>query len=590
MRPTRPQPRRPRGSLRGSPMIRLRAGFIVIAMVLSVFGARLVQLQGVDPRSYAAMAAAEGTVEVVLPAERGEILDRNGEPLAASVDGMMVIADPMLTIDDAPELAKFLATRLDADYFTILPRLREEGSRFEYIARRVPSTVATQVVADAEEAGYDGLFTERDPVRDYPAKDVAANLVGFLGTDDALGGFERTFDQQLAGTDGSARYAVGGGNRIPLGDSTVVEPRDGRELRTTLDLDLQWYAQRVLRQTVEDARADSGFAVVVHTETGEIMALADHPTFDASQPLLADEADLGARSMSDVYEPGSVEKALTISALLDAQLVTPRTELRVPAELTRDTRTIGDWFPHGLIRLTLAGVLAKSSNIGTVLATDKMAAPRLRRYLEAYGLGEPTNIGVRGESGGILPDQSLWTGLVKDRIAFGQSLSVNAVQMAAAINTIANGGVRVSPSLIEGSAVTDDGRRVGTDHATARRVVSARAARQTAMMMERVVDPEAGVAPGAAVPGYRVAGKTGTAQRVGEDCGCYDGTFTVSFAGFAPADDPEFTVYVVVQNPRNGGGGGSVAGPAFAKIMGFALRRYQVPPTGTKPSALPVEW
>ena len=594
MRPTRPQQRadrgRPRGSLRGSPMFRLRFGFLVIAMVLSVFGARLFQLQGLDPKAYAEMAAAEGMVEVELPAERGDILDRNGEPLAASIDGRMVVADPLMTADQAPELAKFLATRLEVDYFTILPRLREEGSRFEYIARRVPSTVAYDVVEEAEEAGFDGLDTRHDPVRDYPARDVAANLIGFLGTDEALGGFERTFNAQLAGTDGSARYAVGGGNRIPLGESTIVEPEDGSDLRTTIDLDLQWYAQRVLRQTVEDARADSGFAVVVHTETGEVMALADHPTFDASQPLLAPEEDLGSRAMSDVYEPGSVEKALTLGALIDAGKVTPRTRIRVPESLSRDGRTIGDWFPHGRLRLTLAGVLAKSSNIGTVLAADKFDRGELHRYLTAFGLGRRTDIGVRGETQGILPDPSLWTGLVQDRVAFGQSLSVNAVQMAAAINTIANDGVRVSPSLVDGEATTDDGTVVGTDTATTRRVISARAARQTALMMERVVDPEAGVAPGAAVPGYRVAGKTGTAQRVGEGCGCYDGTFTVSFAGFAPADDPEFTVYVVVQNPRNGGGGGSVAGPAFAKIMSFALRRYQVPPTGTRPSTLPVEW
>ncbi len=175
-------------------------------------------------------------------------------------------------------------------------------------------------------------------------------------------------------------------------------------------------------------------------------------------------------------------------------------------------------------------------------------------------------------------------------MAFGQSLSVNAVQMTAAINTVANGGVRVDPSIIAGSAVTDDGMTVGTDTAGTRQVISPEAAKQTMKMMEKVIDPEDGVAPGAAVPGYRVAGKTGTAQRVGKDCGCYDGSFTVSFAGFAPADDPRFTVYVVVQNPRNGGGGGSVGGPAFAKIMSYALRRYAVPPTGTKPSDLPVEW
>ena len=589
MPPSRPQPPAARRT-RGSATIRLRLGFIVIAMVLSLFGARLVQLQGIDPKSYAAMAAAEGLVRVTLPAERGDILDRNGEPLADSVDGLMVVADPYMTTDEAPELAKFLATRLDVDYFRTLQLLREKGSRFEYVARRVPSTLATDVVSAARQAGFEGIDTRPDPIRDYPAGDVAANLIGFMGTDEALGGLERTFDTQLSGTDGSARYEIGGGNRLPLGESTITRPVDGKDLRTTIDQDLQWFTQRVLRQTVEDSRGDSGFAVVMDSLTGEILAMADHPTFDANHPLASSEEDLGSRAMSDVYEPGSVEKVLTLSGLIDAGKVTARTRLKVPGSLARQDRVIHDWFPHDLIRLTLAGVVAQSSNIGTVLAADKFARGELRSYLSQFGLGQTTNIGVRGETPGILPDPSVWTPQTQDRIAFGQSLSVNAVQMAAAVNTLANRGVRVSPSLIRGTATTEDGQRVGTDTTTTRRVVSERAARQTALMMERVVDPDVGVAPGANVPGYRVAGKTGTAQRVGEECGCYDGSFTVSFAGFAPADDPRFTIYVVVQNPRNGGGGGSVTGPAFAKIMGYALRRYAVPPTGTKPSRLPVEW
>ena len=589
MPPSRTQPPATRRR-RGSATIRLRLGFIVIAMVLSLFGARLVQLQGIDPKSYAAMAAAEGLVRVTLPAERGDILDRNGEPLADSVDGLMVVADPYMTTDEAPELAKFLATRLDVDYFRTLQLLREKGSRFEYVARRVPSTLATDVLSAAREAGFEGLDTRPDPIRDYPAGDVAANLIGFMGTDEALGGLERTFDTQLSGTDGSARYEIGGGNRLPLGESTITRAVDGKDLRTTIDQDLQWFTQRVLRQTVEDSRGDSGFAVVMDSLTGEILALADHPTFDANHPLASSEEDLGSRAMSDVYEPGSVEKVLTLSGLIDAGKVTPRTRLKVPGSLARQDRVIHDWFPHDVIRLTLAGVVAQSSNIGTVLAADKFARGELRSYLSQFGLGQTTNIGVRGETPGILPDPSVWTPQTQDRIAFGQSLSVNAVQMAAAVNTLANRGVRVSPSLIRGTATTEDGLRVGTDTTTTRRVVSERAAHQTTLMMERVVDPDVGVAPGANVPGYRVAGKTGTAQRVGAECGCYDGSFTVSFAGFAPADDPRFTIYVVVQNPRNGGGGGSVAGPAFAKVMGYALRRYAVPPTGTKPSRLPVEW
>ncbi len=580
----------PRGTRRGSPHLRLRLGFLVIAVVLSIFGARLVQLQGMDPKSYARMASAEDTVNVVLPAERGDILDRNGKPLADSVAGLMVVADPELTTKHAPELATLLYRRLHVDYAATLAKLREKGSKFEYIARRVPATEATAIVAEADKRGLKGLDTRRDPLRDYPAGDVAANLIGFTGTDEPLAGFERTFNKQLSGTDGKARYQVAGGNRIPLGDSTTTKPVDGHPLRTTIDLDLQWYTQRVLRQTVENARAESGFAIVMDSRTGELLAVADDPTFDANDPTLSPKADLGSRALQDVYEPGSVEKVLTTSSLLDLGLVTPRTKILVPPELKREDRTIHDWFTHGKLKLTLAGVIAKSSNIGTVLAADKFKRGQLYDYLRKFGLGQRTQVGVRGETQGLLPASTTWTHQMQDRIAFGQSLSVNGVQMAAAVNTIANGGVRVSPSLVKGSATTDDGTQVGTDHTTRSRVVSARAAQQEMRMMERVVDPDVGVAPGAAVPGYRVAGKTGTAQRVGAECGCYDGTFTVSFAGFAPADDPRFTVYVVVQNPRNGGGGGSVGGPAFSKIMGYALSRYGVPPTGTQPSRLPVEW
>lgn len=586
---------RSRGNLRGSPQVRLRIGFVLIAMVLSVFGARLVQLQGLDPEGYAAMAAAEGLQEVTLPAERGDILDRNGEPLADSVDGSMVIADPSLTAESAPELAKFLANRLPVDYFTILPRLREQGSRFEFIARQVPTATATAVVDAAEEEGFDGLTIRRDPMRDYPAHEVAANVVGFLGTpdpeegDQPLAGLELAFDRMLSGTDGTASYQTGAGSKIPLGESTTVPAVDGQDLTLTLDRDLQWYTQQVLRQAVVDAGGESGYAVVQDTRSGELLAVADYPTFDANEPAESPREDRISRALSDAYEPGSVQKALTLSALLDTGKVSPRLELTVPGRLYRQDSPIKDWYEHGDIRLTLAGVLARSSNIGTVLATDEFDEGEMRSYLERFGLGQKTGIGVLGETGGILNPPSLWTSQDEDRISFGQSVSVNAVQMAAAINTIANGGVRVSPSLIEGTATMADGTVVGSDTVTEERVISEKAAEQTARMMELVTDPETGIAPAAAVPGYRVAGKTGTAQRVGEECGCYDGSFTVSFAGFAPADDPRFTVYVVVQDPAEGGGG-SVGGPAFSKIMAYALQRYGVAPTGTKAPKLPETW
>jgi len=575
----------------------------MIAMVLSLFGARLVQLQGLDPGSYAAMAAAEGTVDVVLPAERGDILDRNGQPLAASIDGLMIVGDPQMTEEKAPQIARFLSQKLDVDYFKLLTDLRAhknkqgEPVRFEYLARHVPSTLATDVLQEADDRGYEGLSTRRDAVRTYPGHDVAANLIGFLGTDKAYGGLEEVFNKTLSGKDGSEKYEVGAGNRIPLGDNTTVPATDGQDLHTTIDRDLQWYTQRVLRQAREDSGGSSATAVIMDSRTGEVLALADDPTYDAADPGDSKVSNRRARSLNLAYEPGSVEKVLTLSALIDAGKVDARTKMLVPGELQRQDRVIHDHWVHGLIKLTLAGVLAKSSNVGTVLAADKFDPGQLRSYLAKFGLGQPTNVGLGAESRGDLPDPSVWNSQIGDRIAFGQSLSVNAMQMAAAVNTIANGGVRVDPTLIQGQARRDDGMEIGTDVSTTRRVVSARAARQMTLMMERVVDPEDGVAPLANVPGYRVAGKTGTAQRVGT-CGtgaakhsCYDGTNTVSFAGFAPAENPRFTIYVVIQAPKvEGAGGGATAGPVFSKLMGYALQRYGVAPSHRKQTVLPIEW
>ncbi|GAB4007627.1 peptidoglycan D,D-transpeptidase FtsI family protein [Nocardioides ultimimeridianus] len=584
------------GMRRGTPGLRLRVGFLVIAFVLSVFGARLIQLQAVDPGAYAAMAAREGSVSIVLPATRGAILDRNGQPLAQSASGLMIVADPTMTSKNAAKLAAFLARRLGVDYFDTLALLRTKNSRFVYIDRQVPSAQATAVVADADSHGWGGLFTNNDPLRVYPQKDVAANLVGFLGTpnDDGsahpLAGLEANFNTLLSGTDGSARYEVGAGNEIPLGDNTTTPPVNGANLTTTLDANMQFYTQRVLQQAVRGAAAKSGVAIVMDTRTGQLLAHADYPTYDASLPKEYSHKLYHSAALTDVYEPGSVEKTLTLSALMDAKpSIGPGTRLRVPGSIHVEDRIIHDYWPHGLLDLTLAGVIAKSSNVGTVLASSRLNAGLMRHYLTEFGLGERTNIGLTGESPGILPPLDQWTTGIKDRIAFGQSLSVNALQEISAVNTIANGGEYISPSLILGSATNDAGQTVGSADATVRRVISPQTAHKMTTMMEQVVKPSPiGVAPAAQVPGYVVAGKTGTAQEVGKS-GLYDST-TVSFAGFAPADNPRFTIYVVIKSPKAGSGGGSTAGPVFSKLMAHALARYGVAPTGAKPSDTPVEW
>jgi cell division protein FtsI (penicillin-binding protein 3) len=579
------------GPRRGASLLRLRIGFVLIAMVVSVFAARLVQLQGVDANAYAARAEAAGLETVTLPATRGAIVDRNGQPLAESADGSMLIADPSMTAPHAEAIAKIIARRLHVDYFDVLGRLRKPDSQFQYLARRVPANKARAVIREIDEHGYDGVDTRRDPVRNYPARDVAANMLGFMGADGKpLQGFELTFDDMLSGKDGSATYETGGGQRLPLGDNSVVEPVDGSRLRLTIDRDVQWYTQRVLSQAVQDSGGDSGTAVVMDSRTGEVLALADVPTFDANAPMLSPQRDLGMRSLFDVYEPGSVEKVLTAAALIDAGKVTPDTRITVPPELHVQDRVIGDYWDHGRLRLTLTGVIAKSSNIGTVLAADQFSPKELYTYLARFGLGQKTGVGVPGETRGLLPPWESWSQINQDTIAFGQGVSVNALQMATAVNAIANHGVLVQPSLVKGRATTSTGAVVGSVTSTSHRVVSARAARLTAQMMEAVTDPDGGTAPAAGIEGYRVAGKTGTAQRVGEDCGCYDGTVTTSFAGFAPADNPRFVVYVVVQNPKNGGGGGSIGGPAFHKIMSYLLRKYAVPPTGAPAPDKPLEW
>ena len=576
---------------RGASLLRLRVGFILIAMVVSVFAVRLVQLQGLDPNGLAAKAEAAGLETVTLPATRGSILDRNGQPLAESADGLMIIADPSMTADHAQAIAKILADRLHLDYFDLLDRLRKPNTQFQYLARRLPADEARSVVEEIQRRGFEGVDTRRDPVRNYPAQDVAANLLGFMGSDgQPLQGMELVFNKLLSGRDGSATFETGGGQRLPLGENKVVDPVNGRNLHLTIDRDVQWYTQRVLREAVQGASGDSGSAVVLDSRTGEVLALADYPTFDANQPMLSSGHDLGTRSLFDVYEPGSVEKVLTAASLIDARKVTPETRITVPPELQIGDHTIHDYWPHGRLHLTLTGVIAKSSNIGTVLAASQFSHKQLYDHLAAFGLGQRTGVGIPGEASGLLPWWKNWSQINQDTIAFGQGVSVNALQMAAAVNTIANHGVYIKPSLVKGEATTSQGAKVGTATTTSRRVVSPRAARLTAQMMEAVTDPTEGTAPAAGIEGYRVAGKTGTAQRAGKTCGCYDGTFTVSFAGFAPADKPRFLVYVVVQNPKNGGGGGSIGGPAFHKIMSYLLRKYAVPPTGAPAPNHPLEW
>ncbi|MBA2739784.1 MAG: penicillin-binding protein 2 [Nocardioidaceae bacterium] len=570
--------------------VRIRVVFLITAFVLSLFAARLVQLQGVDAAAYASMAAQEGTRLVELHAERGVIRDRDGEELATSVDGVALTADPTMTADDAPEIAAVLRRVVGMDYFRTIEMLRTPDTRFVWLQRQVPMWQADRALGLLSDTGVTGVFSQRDPFRTYPAGDVAGNVLGFLDVDGTgIAGLESVADESLRGTDGSETYMVSSsGAQIPLAPSTTDDPEQGTGLELTLDRDLQWYAQRRLQQAIRETGALSGTAVVTHVGTGQVLALAESPTVDPNKPQAVGKQDRGSRAVQNVYEPGSVQKLMTFAALLDRKQVTPRTQLRVPGAMTFDGFTVGDYWEHGMLSLTATGVLSVSSNLGTIRAAENLNSRDLEPYLRSFGLGKPTDIGLPGESAGILAPSDTWSDITRANILFGQGLSVTAVQMAAAVNAVANDGVYVAPSLVAGR-VAPDGTVTPAAEPQSHRVVSPRAATQLQQMMEAVTAPD-GTAPAAAIPGYRVSGKTGTAQRV-SDSGGYDSSATVvSFAGFTPADDPRFSMYIVLDSPDPGVGGGTGAGPIFRDVMGFALQRYAVAPSGTRAPRLATEW
>jgi len=563
-----------------------------MAFVLSLFVGRLVQVQGFDAGAYAAVAQNERVATVTLPATRGVITDVNGVALAETVDARLVTADPTM-IQDPVTTALLLAPKLKQDPRALYPKLVKRGTRWVLLARDVTPLTWRQIrelrITDGgDEIPLPGIMSEPQSKRVYPSDQVGANIVGFVGRDGhGLAGLEMKYEPLLAGRDGTLVYERDKkGRQIATAGMERTEPVPGRDLRLTIDRDIQWVAQRTIAEQVKKTKAESG-VVVVMRKTGEVLAAAVAPGFDPNRPGKADREAHGNRALSEVYEPGSIAKIMTVAAALEEGVATPETRVTVPGSLQRGGKSFGDWWGHDTERLTLTGVLSQSSNIGTILVAEKMGSPKLHSYLTKFGIGRPTGIRFPGESRGILAPSARWFRSQHYTVPFGQGFSVNAVQAASWVATIANGGVRVEPRLVAGWAGEDGGFEPAPAPRRTR-VVSERSAGQVAQMME-MVTAEGGTAPRASVPGYRVAGKTGTAQRADSSCRCYRG-YTASFAGFAPADDPEIVVSVTLQKPVNGHTGGTLGGPVFKEVMSFALQTLEVPPTGRKPARLPVRW
>lgn len=566
-------------------------------MVLSLFAAQLLRIQGFDSDAVAAEALAARSQTEAIPATRGTIYDAEGTVLATSRERRTVVIDQTAVPSyekrvsgqtttvgvegAAQDLAPLLGTTADE----LAPQLTGDR-RYRVIAKNVsPQTWRT-----INDLGIPGVYSEPTTQRSYPQSTTVASLVGFVQEDQSAGGgLELMLDDELAGDAGTATYEIAqDGSRLPNADTEISSATDGTDVRLTIDNDVQWYAQNALAAKVKETKAESGTVVVQEADTGQLVALASYPTFDPND--IGDQDNVFANlAFSDVFEPGSTAKVMTVAAALEEDAVEPDTPMVIPDSLTRYDRTITDSHPHPTQYRTVSGALAESSNTGMMLISERMEPQTLEEYFRAFGLGSKTGIGFPGESSGLLAPAEDWDPVQAYTVTYGQGVSTTAVQTASVFQTIANGGTRLSPSLVEETKAADageDGWEASAEPESSR-VISETTAEQISLMLEGVVS-EDGTAPQARIPGYRVAGKTGTADRPDPDGTGYKGK-TASFIGFAPADDPELVVSVILQDPTNGYYGGTVAAPVFKDVMTYALQDQQVPPTASGEKSPKVE-
>jgi cell division protein FtsI (penicillin-binding protein 3) len=556
--------------------MRNRWGLIVMITLLVLVVGKLAVLQGVDGAAYANAAEQDRQRTYPIAALRGAVLDRDGNPFAYTVDASRVVADPAV-VRDPERTALALTTLLDVPVPELTERL-EQDSRYVVLAKQVSPEMTDAI--DALE--LPGIVFEDDPVRLYPAGAVGGQVVGFVGRDGkGLAGIEQTFEDELAGTDGKRRVEVGsGGNPIPSGIDESTPATDGDSVTLTLDQDLQFVTEQRLAEACKDGATTRASAVVLDVRTGQVAAMGSCPGYDPGNYSKTDPELLGNPLVSDVFEPGSVMKAVTLSAALEEEVAEPDRVLTVNGHIDAGDRVVTDAHDHEPVDWTVTGILAKSSNVGTIMLAREIGDEKLEHYLRAFGLGHTTGIELPGESAGILQDSADWTASRAANVPIGQGISVTTLQMASIYQTIANDGVRIAPRIVE-SITTPDGHVKETPAPEGTRVISQATADKMAYMLEAVVGP-GGTAPLGQIEGFRVAGKTGTAQRANPECNCYEGGgYVTTFVGFAPADDPQYVVAVDLERPTSSAEGGQVAAPVFADILRYALTADGVVPSGT---------
>ena len=567
---------------------RIQIAVAIIAIIFLVFAIRLIDLQALRSNDLMVRAAGELERTATIPAPRGSIIDANGIELARSVLSYRIVVDQLL-IHDGKEVAQVVAPILDMDVKYLAERLTGER-RYVVIADKVRPAIwrALQARIESyneevveERNGYakriSGFWAERLYDREYPAGRLAASLIGFTNSAGVgAAGLELSLNAQLTGQDGAYSYANAAGAIIPGTQEIISEATPGETIQLTIDRDVQWVAQQAIKKVVRSSRAISGTVIVQDPKNGEILAHATFPTFDPSDRNGVDPSLFRNLSVEETYEPGSTGKVVTYAAAIEEGKVSPETIITTPYKIKRHGTSFKDHDFHKTEKITVAGALANSTNTGAIKIGEMVGKDRLYQYLRDFGLGQSSGMRLPGESAGKLPPVKDWSGTSLPTISFGQGYSLTAIQATSIFSTLANGGVRVPPTVIKGT-ISPTGAFTAHQKGESVRVVSEETAAKMRLIMESVVGPR-GTAEGAAIDGYRVAGKTGTAWRYDEKCGCYRG-YTASFIGFAPADDPAYVVNVTIQGPKGVYYGGYLGGPVFKEVMSYILQSKNIPPT-----------
>ena len=546
---------------------------------------RLIDVQAINASDYTVRAENELYRVNTLLAPRGEITDINGVPFARSVSAINIVVDQTM-IENPERAAQIAAPILKMSVNDVLSKI--VGDKRWYLVARNATPAQWNALKDAFAKYNDslgrtefnkrivGFFSERNYTREYPSGSLIASLVGFVNQEGiGAAGIESSLNSTLAGTNGKYVYANGYAAQIPGTQQQIVQAKAGNTIRLTIDRDIQYVAQSAISKAVRNSNAASGTVIVMDPKTGEILAHATAPTFDPNKPVKL--SDVHNASVQEVYEPGSTGKVMTLAAAIEEKLVSATTVFEVPYALRTKYATFHDHERHPLQHLTTAGILAVSSNTGTIKIGSMLSDQKLYDYLRAFGVGSSTNSGLPGESAGLINAPSNWSGTTKPTMSFGQGYSLTAMQATSIFATIANDGVRVEPTVIAGTSDAQ-GHYTPAKSRKGSRVISPETAKTMRLMMESVVSAN-GTAPSAAIPGYRIAGKTGTAQRVVN--GRYSG-YTASFIGFAPADKPRYVISVTIQAPQGMHWGGVLGGPVFKDVMSYVLEAKHIPPSNTK--------